>query len=99
MEDFEFLRNITIGQYLPGDSIVHRMDPRAKISIMLFLTIAITFNISYLANIILLVVSFLFVLASGISVGYILSGVKPAIPFIVVLAILQLLFYGDAFVP
>ncbi|MGC8836849.1 MAG: energy-coupling factor transporter transmembrane component T family protein [Anaerolineae bacterium] len=99
MEDFEFLRNITIGQYLPGDSIVHRMDPRAKISIMLFLIIAITFNISYLANIILLVVTFLFVIASGISLGYILSGVKPAIPFIVVLALLQLLFYGDAYIP
>ena len=44
MEDFEFLRNVTIGQYLPGRSLVHRLDPRAKISIMLFVTTAITFN-------------------------------------------------------
>ncbi|HHS97116.1 MAG TPA: energy-coupling factor transporter transmembrane protein EcfT [Chloroflexi bacterium] len=99
MEDFEFLRHITLGQYLPGDSLVHRLDPRVKISVMLFMTVAITFNVSYLANIILLIVCLSFVLLSKIPLGYILSGVKPALPFIIVLAILQLLFYGDAFVP
>ena len=25
------LRDITIGQYFPGDSIIHRLDPRFKI--------------------------------------------------------------------
>ena len=25
------LNNITIGQFFPGDSLLHRMDPRAKI--------------------------------------------------------------------
>jgi len=99
VEDFEFLRNVTIGQYLPGDSLVHRLDPRTKISIMLFVTLAITFNVSYTANVILLVVTLLFVILSGISLKYILSGVKPALPLIIILAILQLLFYGDAFVP
>lgn len=99
MEDFEFLRNVTVGQYLPGDSLVHRLDPRTKISVMLFATIAITFNISYAANIILLVVTFVFVLLSDISPKYILSGIKPALPIIIVLAVLQLLFYGTAFAP
>lgn len=99
MEDFEFLRNITIGQYLPGDSLVHRLDPRAKIMVLLFLVAAITFNISYLANIILLIVSFAYVVLATVPVGYILRGVKPAIPFIIFLAAMQLLFYGGQFVP
>ena len=30
------LKNITLGQYYPGDSPIHRMDPRMKI----YLTIA-----------------------------------------------------------
>jgi energy-coupling factor transport system permease protein len=47
MEDFEFLRNVTVGQYLPVDSIVHRMDPRTKLTVMLLMVIAITFNTSY----------------------------------------------------
>ncbi len=99
MEDFEFLRNITIGQYLPGDSIIHRLDPRTKISVFLFIVLAITFSISYSANIVLVLVTLLMVLLSGISLRYIFSGIKPAIPLIIVLAILQLLFYGGAFAP
>jgi energy-coupling factor transport system permease protein len=99
MEDFEFLRNITIGQYLPGDSLVHRLDPRTKITVMLLMVLAITLNNSYTANLILLFVTFAFVLLSGIPLGYILSGVRPALPLIIILAVLQLLFYGDAYVP
>ncbi len=99
MEDFEFLRNITIGQYLPGDSIVHRLDPRAKILIFLFIILAITFSISYSANIVLVLVTLFMVLLAGISLRYIFSGIKPALSLIIVLAILQLLFYGDAFMP
>ena len=31
------LRDITIGQYFPGNSVVHRMDPRFKIVMTLLL--------------------------------------------------------------
>jgi energy-coupling factor transport system permease protein len=99
MEDFELLRHITIGQYLPGDSIIHRLDPRTKLSIFLFITIAVTFSISYTGNVILVLVTLFLVLLSGVSMRYVFSGVKPAIPIIIVLAILQLLFYGGQFVP
>jgi energy-coupling factor transport system permease protein len=99
MEDFELLKYVTIGQYLPGDSLVHRLDPRTKLSVFLFLTLAATFSLSYLANAILLLVTLLLVLFSGISLGYIFAGIRPAVPIIVILAILQLLFYGDAYTP
>jgi energy-coupling factor transport system permease protein len=99
MEDFELLRHITIGQYLPGDSIIHRLDPRTKLSVFLFITTAVTFSISYTGNIILVLVTLSLVLLSGVSMRYVFSGVKPAIPIIIVLAILQLLFYGGQFVP
>ena len=35
------LSNITIGQYFPGDSFLHRMDPRAKIVATMIFIIAI----------------------------------------------------------
>ncbi|MGD2205689.1 MAG: energy-coupling factor transporter transmembrane protein EcfT [Anaerolineae bacterium] len=99
MEDFELLRHVTIGQYLPGDSIVHRLDPRTKLSIFLFLTLAATFSLSYTANAILVLVTLFLVLLSGVSLRYIFSGLKPAVPLIILLAILQLLFYSDAYTP
>ena len=34
------MNNIALGQYLPLNSIVHRMDPRAKIAAMLIVMIA-----------------------------------------------------------
>jgi energy-coupling factor transport system permease protein len=99
MEDFELLRYVTIGQYLPGDSLVHRLDPRTKLSIFLFLTLAATFSLSYTANLVLLLVTLGLVLFSGIPLNYIFSGLKPALPIIIILAVLQLLFYGDAYTP
>ncbi len=99
MEDFELLRHVTIGQYLPGDSIIHRLDPRTKLSVFIFVGLAATFSLSYTANVVLVAGTLGAVALSGISIRYILSGLKPALPLIVILAILQLLFYGDAYVP
>ncbi len=99
MEDFELLRYVTVGQYLPGESLVHRLDPRTKLSVFLFLVLAVTFSTSYTANIILVTATLLLVLLAGIPLGYILGGLKPALPLIVILAVLQLLFYGDAYTP
>jgi energy-coupling factor transport system permease protein len=99
MEDFELLRYVTVGQYLPGDSLVHRLDPRTKLSVFFFLVLAITFSTSYTANVILVTATLLLVLLSRIPVGYILGGLKPAVPLIVILAVLQLLFYGEAYTP
>jgi energy-coupling factor transport system permease protein len=63
------------------------------------MTIAVTFSISYTANVILVLVTLGLVLVSGIPLKYIFSGLKPALPVIIVLAVLQLLFYGEAFTP
>lgn len=99
MEDFELLRYVTIGQYLPGDSVIHRLDPRTKISAMLFIVAAVTFSRSYVANAMLLVVTVALVWLARIPVRYIFSGLKPALPFILLLVLLQLLFYSSAYVP
>ena len=31
------LKDITLGQYFPGDSVIHRLDPRIKIVLTIFL--------------------------------------------------------------
>lgn len=99
MESFEFLRNVTIGQYFEGHSVVHRIDPRAKITVLVVLAIVNGFMFSYLGNAVLLAVCIGSVLASGISFRFMLSGIKPALPFILMLALLQLLFSGAAYRP
>ena len=35
------LKNITLGQYFPGDTVVHRLDPRTKILIAILFLVAV----------------------------------------------------------
>lgn len=95
--EFELSRNITIGQYVPTGSVIHRLDPRIKLFVFIILVLAIALNTSYLGNAIGLILSVYLFWTSKIPISYGLSGVKPAIPFIIILAVLQLLFQGQLF--
>ena len=97
MEEFEISRNITIGQFLALGSFIHKMDPRIKLLSCVLLVAAITFSASITANAILLLVVFALVPLSKIPIRYALSGLKPAIPIVLLLAALQILLYTSAF--
>ncbi len=95
--EFELSRNITIGQYVPTASVIHRLDPRFKLAMFSFLVLAASFCGSYYGNICALVVCTALFLISKIPLSYGISGIKPALPFMIALAVLQLLFYGGSF--
>lgn len=92
---FELTRNITIGQYLPTGSMIHRLDPRFKLAAFTILILAIAVCDTYLGNVFALLFCLGLFWISKIPFSYGISGVKPAIPFLIILAILQLLFYGE----
>ena len=99
MQEFDLLRNITIGQYLPTGSVVHRLDPRAKLLAAAVLITAIAVTTSYLAQGLLLLAVVGILLLARIPLGYALRGVRPALPFLLVLALVQLLFFGRSLDP
>lgn len=99
MENFEMLRNVTIGQYLPTGSFIHRLSPKPKLLAAGALVVAITFNSSYIGNTILLLVVLGIVVLAKIPLGYALAGLKPAIPIMIILAVFQLAFFGRGFAP
>lgn len=92
--EFELTRNITIGQYLPTGSIVHRLDPRFKLAAFIIMILAIAICNTYVGNLFAILVCMWLFQVSKIPIHYGVSGIKPAIPFIIILAVLQLLFYG-----
>ena len=47
--------DITLGQYLPGDSVVHRLDPRTKLALMVAYIVAI-FLVKDMASFILVAI-------------------------------------------
>jgi energy-coupling factor transport system permease protein len=93
--EFELTRNITIGQYLPTNSAIHRLDPRFKLAAFIILIMAIAMCDTYVGNLFALAVCLSLFRLSRIPLHYGLSGIKPALPFIVILGLLQLLFYGE----
>jgi energy-coupling factor transport system permease protein len=97
MEEFELARNITIGQYLALDSFVHKMDPRIKLFCFTLIVGAVTFSVSYIANAILLATMLALIALSRLPVRYALRGLKPAIPIVLLLAALQIVFYTSDF--
>lgn len=92
MEDLELMRHITIGQYLPTGSVVHSLDPRTKL-IGIGLLILSIITISSVGGLLaLLVVIIGLVLLARVPLGFAMGGLRPALPILIIIAILQLLF-------
>lgn len=88
------VKDITIGQFFPGKSIVHKLDPRTKI----VLTMALIIIVFFCQNIFSLLLMILFVAAvnliSKIPVKIVLKGIKPILIIVIFTAVLNL-FYTD----
>lgn len=86
------IKDITIGQYFPGNSAVHRLDPRVKI----LLSLAYIILLFVASSIPSLVVGALFAalcyLISKIPLIMIGKSLKPIIPIVVFTALLNMLF-------
>ncbi len=86
------LKDITLGQYFPGNTVVHRLDPRAKL-IFVVLFIAALFLANFLVTYgILLFVLFLCVLLSKVKFSVILKGMKPVLIVILITAVLNIFY-------
>ena len=90
------LGNITIGQYFPGDSPVHRLDPRTKI-IITFLFMVLVFLVkTWMGYGVILLFIALCVALSRLPFRYILKGLRPLF-FIILFTLIFNVFFtsGD----
>ena len=86
------LKDITLGQYFPGNSVVHRLDPRTKL-IMLVVYIVVLFMATNVVSY-ALVAGFLFaaIKISTIPMKSIVRGMKPLVLILVFTGVLNLFF-------
>jgi len=80
------LRRIPIGQYIPGDSVVHRLDPRTKILITTIYIVVLFVANNAAGYIWMGSFTLAVVLMSRIPVGQLLKSLKPVM-FIIVLTV------------
>lgn len=84
------LKDITLGQYFPGSSFIHKLDPRCKI-ILMIMYIIIIFSVKNVAAYALAALFvFLCVAASKLPFRYLVKGLKPILFFIVLTAVFNL---------
>ncbi len=86
------LNNITLGQYYPADSVVHRMDPRVKILLLIAVIVAIFLAGNLLAFV--PVIAFLVIVTklSKVPVKMMLKGLKPLRLILILTFVLNLFF-------
>lgn len=93
------IKDITIGQYFPGSSVIHRMDARVKI-LLTAVFIVMLFMADHLAGLgIGIIFTVLIFLISKIPGKMMLKSLKPIVPIIIFTAILNLFFIrtGDPY--
>lgn len=86
------IKDITIGQYFPGNSVIHRMDSRAKL-LLDILYLAILFTAQNFTGLVLgLLFMVICYIISGIKLSMILKSIKPILPLMIFTGILNILF-------
>ncbi len=83
--------NFTLGRYLPLDSVIHRLDPRAKIMAMLIVLITIFFPAGWLGYAIIFACASVVIILAKLSVSFIWKAMKPMLFMLLFLLIINAL--------
>ena len=88
------LKDITLGQYFPGNSLVHRLDPRTKLIALVAYIIALFTAKSWVSYGICLLFLAVTIAISRIPVKSFIKGMKPLLLVLVFTGLLNLFFTG-----
>ena len=87
------MKNASVGKYVPGNSVIHRMDPRFKLAINIIYIVLVFMAKSFVSQAILLTPVLLMFLLSGLRKRQLISTLKPAL-FIGVFLFVVNMFIG-----
>lgn len=85
-------QGIVIGQYIPGQSFIHRLDPRLKVLTTVLFLVTVFLADNWLSYAILLAFTILAIFLSGVSLRFFANGLKPLLLLIILTVFLQIFF-------
>ncbi len=86
------IKDITLGQYFPMNSLIHKLDPRVKlIFTILFICLVFACN-NFVSLMFCFVVSALIIGASKIPLKTVLKGLKPILLIVIITSVLQIAY-------
>ena len=89
------LKDITLGQYFPGNSLVHRLDPRTKLLAVVLYIVALFLAVSFVSYALMFLVLALSIAVSKVPPRSILRGMKPILFIAIFTAVLNLFYTSD----
>jgi len=87
------IKDITLGQFFPGQSVIHRLDPRIKISLLMGFIVTIFMASSLLSVAVVLAALFALIAMTRIPLKTYLRGLKSILVIILFVSLLNI-FYG-----
>ena len=88
------ISDITLGQFFPGYSVIHKLDPRTKIILAVAFIVAVFVANNPVAFAILVASCVILVAVSRISFSVVLKGIKPIIFILIFTAVLNVFLTG-----
>jgi len=90
------MNDITFGQYFPGDSVIHRLDPRVKLVLTIAYIVMLFIADGLYPLLVGVVFAALFYAMARLPAKLIIKSMKPVVPIIVFTAVLNIFFIeGD----
>ena len=89
------LKDITLGQYFPGNSVIHRLDPRTKLIMLVVYIVALFMAQSWVSYALMFVFLAVTIKISTIPAKSIVRGMKPLVMILVFTGVLNLFFTQD----
>ena len=86
------LKDITLGQYFPGKSVIHRLDPRTKLTMLVVYIVALFLADSWVSYGLMLLFLVTVIILSTIPLKAILRGMKPLVVILIFTGVLNLFF-------
>jgi energy-coupling factor transport system permease protein len=85
-------KSITIGQYIPGKSLLHRLDPRAKFIVLILFIVTIFAIRTFPGFFFLGIIIFALLYSSGLPMAYFFRGLRPILYIIIFTLIVHIFF-------
>ncbi|MFV0552610.1 MAG: CbiQ family ECF transporter T component, partial [Anaerorhabdus sp.] len=85
------MNSFVLGKYIPLDSVIHRLDPRAKIMAMLIILISIFFPVGWIGYGVLAICILTVVFLAKLKLDFIWKALKPMLFMLVFLLVLNVL--------
>ena len=89
------MRDMTIGQYYPSNSVVHRADPRFKLLILILFIVTVFFCESFFSFGFMTFFVIVTILLARVPILKVLKGLKMIIIIVLITTLLMTVFYTD----